>query len=191
MADIKNKTIKIIGVPMDLGASRRGTDMGPSALRIAGLGDKLRQLGLEVGREEDIAVPAMETRSAEDSEARYKPQILEVCTQLAHRTREIMDQGDFPLVLGGDHSIAMGTVAGVAAHYREKSESIGLLWFDAHGEKLLLPLVSPPISKPMLWHPLGWVLQLSPSEMIDHWKVTSCGSPLLLTFSSTAQLIEQ
>ncbi len=142
MVNIKDKTINIIGVPMDLGASRRGTDMGPSALRIAGLGDKLRQLGLEVGREEDIAVPAMETRSTQDSEARYKPQILEVCTQLAHRTREIMDQGDFPLVLGGDHSIAMGTVAGVAAHFREKSESVGLLWFDAHGD-MNIPGVSP------------------------------------------------
>ena len=82
MSDLSNKTIKIIGVPMDLGASRRGTDMGPSALRIAGLGDKIRQLGLEVGREEDIPVPAMETRPVEDSNARYKPQILDVCTQL-------------------------------------------------------------------------------------------------------------
>ncbi|NND45980.1 MAG: arginase [Xanthomonadales bacterium] len=134
MIDIENKTIKIIGVPMDLGASRRGTDMGPSALRIAGLGQQIRKLGLNVGREEDIAVPAMETRIEEDSHARYKPQILRVCQQLAQRTREIMDEGDFPLVLGGDHSIAMGTVSGVASHFHEKNESVGLLWFDAHGD---------------------------------------------------------
>ena len=119
---------------MDLGASRRGTDMGPSALRIAGLGRKIRDLGLAVDREEDIAVPAMETYSTENSSARFKPQVLEVCERLAQRTLEIMDAGDFPLVLGGDHSIAMGTVSGVAAHFRQNSESLGLLWFDAHGD---------------------------------------------------------
>jgi len=142
MTQIQDKTIKIIGVPMDLGASRRGTDMGPSALRIAGLGRKLRGLGLTVDREEDIPVPAMETRTAEDSKARYKPQILEVCTQLAVRTRDILGEGHFPLVLGGDHSIAMGTVSGVSAHLREQSESLGLLWFDAHGD-MNIPGVSP------------------------------------------------
>lgn len=134
MIEIKNKTIKIIAVPMDLGASRRGTDMGPSALRIAGLGQHIRGLGLNVGREEDIAVPAMETRLEEDNKARYKPQIVAVCTELAERTRQIMDEGDFPLVLGGDHSIAMGTVSGIAAHFRDQGEELGLLWFDAHGD---------------------------------------------------------
>lgn len=142
MTDIQEQTIKIIGVPMDLGASRRGTDMGPSALRIAGLGDKLRSLGLTVDREEDIAVPAMETRSAEDSEARYKPEILDVCMKLAHRTQEILVAGDFPLILGGDHSIAMGTVSGASAHFHEQSEDMGLLWFDAHGD-MNIPGVSP------------------------------------------------
>ena len=121
-------------MPMDLGASRRGTDMGPSALRIAGLGKHIRALGLQVAREEDIAVPAMETRMDEDNQARYKPQILAVCEQLAQRTREIMAEGDFPLVLGGDHSIAMGTVSGIAAHFRDQGENLGLLWFDAHGD---------------------------------------------------------
>jgi arginase len=142
MIDITEKTIKIIGVPMDLGASRRGTDMGPSALRIAGLGRKLRQLGHEVDREEDIAVPAMETRTTSDSKARYKPEILDVCTKLALRTQQILSENNFPLILGGDHSIAMGTVSGVSAHYREQSQDIGLLWFDAHGD-MNIPSVSP------------------------------------------------
>jgi arginase len=128
------RTIRIIGVPMDLGASRRGTDMGPSALRIAGLGARLRGIGYEVAREEDIQVPAMETRDFVDIRARYKPQILEVCAQLAEQTRAILDAGDFPLVLGGDHSIAMGTVSGVAAHFHAREERLGLLWFDAHGD---------------------------------------------------------
>jgi len=137
-----DKTIKIIGVPMDLGASRRGTDMGPSALRIAGLGAAIRAMGYTVEQEEDINVPAMETRALEDSKARYKPQILSVCTELAIRVKELMEEGVFPLVLGGDHSIAMGTVSGVAAYFRERGEDMGLIWFDAHGD-MNIPGVSP------------------------------------------------
>jgi len=139
---IPDKIIKIIGVPMDLGASRRGTDMGPSALRIAGLGAAIRAMGYTVEQEEDISVPAMETRALEDSKARYKPQILSVCTELAERVKELMSEGVFPLVLGGDHSIAMGTVSGVTAYYRERGEEMGLIWFDAHGD-MNIPGVSP------------------------------------------------
>jgi arginase len=127
---------------MDLGASRRGTDMGPSALRIAGLGAAIRAMGYTVEQEEDIFVPAMETRALEDNKARYKPQILSVCTELAGRVKELMDEGVFPLVIGGDHSIAMGTVSGVAAHFRERGEEMGLIWFDAHGD-MNIPGVSP------------------------------------------------
>ena len=136
------KTIRIIAVPMDLGASRRGTDMGPSALRIAGLGAAIRAMGYQLAREEDIAVPAMETRSVEDSNTRFKPQILSVCTKLGERVKEIMGDGQFPLVIGGDHSIAMGTVAGAAAHFRDRDEEMGLIWFDAHGD-MNVPGVSP------------------------------------------------
>lgn len=142
MTTSSDRTIRIIGVPLDLGASRRGTDVGPSALRIAGLGQQLRRMGYTVAREEDIPAPAMETGTPEDLKARFKPQILEVCTRLAERVLSILDQGDFPLVLGGDHSIAMGTFAGTSAHYRARGESVGLLWFDAHGD-MNIPGVSP------------------------------------------------
>lgn len=134
MTTSADRTIRIIGVPLDLGASRRGTDVGPSALRIAGLGGQLRRMGYTVAREEDIPAPAMETGTPEDVKARFKPQILEVCTQLADRVKTILDEGDFPLVLGGDHSIAMGTFAGTSAHHRDRGEKVGLLWFDAHGD---------------------------------------------------------
>ena len=137
-----DKIIRIIGVPMDHGASRRGTDMGPSALRIAGLGAAIRKMGHQLEREEDIAVDAMETRSVEDTKARFKPQILSVCTELAGRVKEILNDGEFPLVIGGDHSIAMGTVSGAAAHFREKGQEMGLIWFDAHGD-MNIPGVSP------------------------------------------------
>jgi len=137
-----DKTVRIIGVPMDLGASRRGTDMGPSALRICGLGAAIQDIGYTLAQEEDIAVPAMETRSAEDTAARFKPQILDVCTELAERVKTMLDNGECPLVIGGDHSIAMGTVSGAAAHYRERGEQMGLIWFDAHGD-MNIPGVSP------------------------------------------------
>ena len=128
------KPIQIIGVPLDLGASRRGTDAGPSALRIAGLGKGLRALGYEVSVEADIFVPAMETREAKNTSARFKREILEVCTELAQTTKDSLDAGKTPLVIGGDHSIAMGTVAGVSAHFAARKEDIGLIWFDAHGD---------------------------------------------------------
>jgi arginase len=142
MTRIADRTIRIIGVPLDLGASRRGTDVGPSALRIAGLGAALRRLGYDVAREEDIPAPAMETRSVEDESARYQPQILEVCTRLAERVESVLADGDFPLVLGGDHSIAIGTVAGTASHCRAREQRLGLIWFDAHGD-MNVPGVSP------------------------------------------------
>jgi arginase len=134
MKRVTEREIRIIGVPLDLGASRRGTDVGPSALRIAGLGAQLRRLGFAVAREDDIPAPAMETRTVEDEKARYKPQILEVCTQLATEVKRHLEDGAFPLVLGGDHSIAMGTFAGTSAYFRDRDESAGLLWFDAHGD---------------------------------------------------------
>jgi len=137
-----DKTVRIIGVPMDLGASRRGTDMGPSALRIAGLGAAISDMGYKLAREEDIFVPAMETRPPEDVKARFKPQILTVCTELADRVKDLMGNGEFPLIIGGDHSIAMGTVSGLAAHFRERNEEMGLIWFDAHGD-MNIPGVSP------------------------------------------------
>lgn len=133
---VTRRPIRILGVPMDLGASRRGTDMGPSALRNAGLGPALRELGYEVAREEDVYVPGMETRdlSEDDGSRRFKKEILHVCTRLAARVEKMLDDGGVPLVLGGDHSIGMGTVTGVAAHFRKRQQEIGLIWFDAHAD---------------------------------------------------------
>lgn len=134
MNELTQKTVRIVGVPLDLGASRRGTDMGPSALRIAGLGAALRRLGYRVAREEDIPAPAMETRSTENRDARFKAEILDVCNTLAIKVKSIMQDNEFPLIIGGDHSIAMGTVSGVSSHYRDQNKKIGLIWFDAHGD---------------------------------------------------------
>ncbi len=132
-----HNTIQIIGVPLDLGASRRGTDAGPSALRVAGLRDKLRNMGYEVALDQDINVPQMETQDESvhnKSSARYKHEILKVCTDLANTTFSALERGHFPLITGGDHSVAMGSVSATSHFHREQGQDIGLLWFDAHGD---------------------------------------------------------
>jgi arginase len=138
----RSKAIRIVGVPMDYGASRRGTDMGPSALRIAGVAPALRKMGYRVDREQDIAVPAMETRAEVDKQARFREEILTACSELSETVKRILAADAMPLVFGGDHSIAMGTVAGVAGYLREKEQKLGLIWFDAHGD-MNIPGVSP------------------------------------------------
>ncbi len=129
-----SKSVRILAVPIDLGASRRGTDAGPSAMRVAGLNGAIARLGHTVAGDVDIDVPAMETRKEKSDSARFLDEILEVCTNLAVQTRAALAAGDVPLIIGGDHSLAMGSVAGVAAHYRERGEDIGLLWIDAHAD---------------------------------------------------------
>ena len=135
MASLSQRPVRIVGVPMDLGANRRGTDLGPSALRVVKVGAALRALGFEVQREQDIPVPAMETRlSFGDEHARFQAEILQVCIALADCVGVALADGTTPLVFGGDHSIAMGTVAGVARHFLAQQQEIGLVWFDAHGD---------------------------------------------------------
>jgi len=138
----QNRPVHIIGVPLDLGASRRGTDAGPSALRVAGLRRAIAKLGYEVTVESDIQVPTMETRESSRLAARFKDEILEVCTSVAETSLKTMQAGQIPLVIGGDHSIAMGTVSGVSAYFAEKNADIGLIWFDAHAD-MNLPGTSP------------------------------------------------
>ncbi len=127
-------TVRLVGVPMDLGAGRRGVDMGPSAIRIAGVGEKLRRMGFDVHDDGDVGVPSPETRDVHDSRARYLPAIYHVCNRLRLRVRRSMDAGEIPLVLGGDHSIAIGTVGGVAEHFRDTGRKVGLIWVDAHAD---------------------------------------------------------
>ena len=136
------KPVHIVNVPLDLGASRRGTDAGPSAFRIAGLRNAISGMGYTISEETDIPVPIMETRQLEDSNARFKDEILSVCVQLAEQTKDILDRGETPLVIGGDHSIAMGTVSGASAHFRQEGKKVGLIWFDAHGD-MNLPETTP------------------------------------------------
>jgi len=134
--------ISIVGVPMDLGADRRGVDMGPSALRYADLNERLQGLGCDVEDLGDLDVIIPETRHFGDPHAKYLKEIADACAHLANLVLEILQQGRTPLVLGGDHSIAAGTVSGVAESFRREDKKIGLLWFDAHAD-FNTPEISP------------------------------------------------
>src|SRR5258708_36165001 len=130
--NIAPKKIRVIGVPLDLGQSRRGVDMGPSAVRVAGLEARLEELG-HVGEDAgNISVAIAEQKKAGDPSAKYLKEITATCTKNAELVIKTLEAGMIPLVLGGDHSVAAGTVAGVAEFYRRQNHKIGLIWIDAH-----------------------------------------------------------
>jgi len=132
--ETRQRHIEIIGAPIDLGAGRRGVDMGPSAIRIADLEARLERLGHRVMDFGDIDVMIPETLEIGSPALRYKPAILAACDALRREVERSLAEGRTPLVLGGDHSVAIGSVAGVSRHFRSRGESIGVLWFDAHGD---------------------------------------------------------
>jgi arginase len=156
--------IRIIGVPMDLGASRRGVDMGPSALRVAGLQSRLKQLGHHVEDIGNVSVKQAEEMHYGDKKAKYLSEILETCTGLAEMVQKSLDDGMIPLVLGGDHSIAIGSISGVSAHFHKKQKSIGYIWLDAHGD-MNTPDSSP--SGNVHGMPLASVMGYGPPEMTE------------------------
>jgi len=129
------KPVHLIGVPLDLGAGRRGVDMGPSAFRIAGIGDQLAALGCTVVDKGDLPTPIPETQRPADKKKKYIRDIAKVCQRLYDRASKSLDEGAFPLVLGGDHSLATGSVAASADWLRRSSSKpLGLIWVDAHGD---------------------------------------------------------
>ena len=136
------KPVHVIGVPLDLGADRRGVDMGPSALRIAGLGDRIAALGYPVSDGGNLAAPVRETRDPGDPGKKYIVDIAGVCMRLFDIVAASLTAGAVPVVLGGDHSLAAGSVAAAAAGARQRNERLGLLWIDAHGD-MNTPATSP------------------------------------------------
>jgi len=156
--------IRIIGVPMDLGASRRGVDMGPSALRVAGLQSRLKQLGRQVEDSGNVSVPQAEEQPYGEKKARYLEEIAQTCKSLADMVRKALDEDMLPLVLGGDHSIAVGTIAGAAAHFNKKGKRIGVIWLDAHGD-MNTPESSP--SGNVHGMPLASIMGYGPPELTE------------------------
>lgn len=121
-------------MPMDLGQGRRGVDMGPSAIRYAGLANALRDIGYRVSDEGDLTIRTQEEQRIQDQRAKYLPEITRAVSLLAVKVERAMQKGHFPLVLGGDHSIAIGTISGAASFARKQGKTIGVLWIDAHGD---------------------------------------------------------
>ena len=129
-----SQKVRIIGVPMDLGQSRRGVDMGPSALRGAGLQAAIKKLGLTVEDIGNVEVKQPEEMPIGEKRAKYLQEIAETCGDIAKTVDKCLHEGFLPLVLGGDHSIAVGVAAGVSSFYRQQKKDIGYIWLDAHGD---------------------------------------------------------
>jgi arginase len=128
------RKVAMVGVPMSLGIGHRGVDLGPTAVRIAGLQEKVVKLGLKFEDRGDVEVPQPASREPLDPSARFAPEIAGSCRSLRKRVEDILAAEAFPLVVGGDHSIAVGTVAAISSFHHRRGRKIGLLWFDAHGD---------------------------------------------------------
>lgn len=172
--------IHVLGVPMDLGSGRRGVDMGPSAIRIAGVAGRLAELGHKVVDDGDVVIKNMEELKVGDTHARYLSEIARASGVIARKVERIMAPGHFPLVLGGDHSIAIGTVSGIAAIARGKGKKLGLLWVDAHGD-INTPDTSP--TGNIHGMPLAAILGYGASEL------TSVAGPFPKVDSSNVALV--
>jgi len=134
MSEPAETVLRLIGVPLDLGAGRRGVDMGPSALRIAGIAEVFQRLGYRVEDAGNISVPQRETLPVGAEGLRYLDPIAEVCRGLYDATAAALQAGSLPITLGGDHSLAVGSVAAAADFARARGERMGLIWLDAHGD---------------------------------------------------------
>jgi arginase len=134
MAAGEIKTIQVIGFPMDLGADRRGVDLGPAAIRIAGLLETVAALGYRVEDAGDIAVRVKERSTRDNPHLKYLDDIVGSCEALARRVENALFKGQFPMVIGGDHSMAIGTIAGVASYCRKNGKTPGVIWIDAHAD---------------------------------------------------------
>jgi arginase len=164
ISTVAPKKIRVIGVPLDLGQSRRGVDMGPSAVRVAGLEARLEALGHRVEDAGNVAVAIAEMKKEGDPHAKYLKEITATCLKEAELVLKTLEQGMVPLVIGGDHSVAAGTVSGVAEFHRRQNAKIGLIWIDAHGD-LNTPETSP--SGNVHGMPLAAILGLGPPELAN------------------------
>ena len=134
MKSIPKQNVSIIGFPMDLGADRRGVDMGPSALRIAGLQTKLESLGYKVDDNGDIKIEIMERQKIRNPRLKYLDEIIKTSKLLADKVEKVLEKGNFPLCIGGDHSMALGTISGIASYCEKRKHKLGVIWIDAHSD---------------------------------------------------------
>ncbi len=171
---ITPKKIRVIGVPLDLGQTRRGVDMGPSAVRVAGLEARLEALGHKVEDAGNVSVAIAEQKKAGDPAAKYLKEITSTCQKEAELVIKTLEAGEIPFVIGGDHSVAAGTVSGVAEFHRRRNEKIGLLWIDAHSD-INTPDTSP--SGNVHGMPLSAIMGLGPAELVNMFGFTPKVAP--------------
>src|SRR5256714_793442 len=130
----EGKRVSILGVPLSFGQSMAGVDMGPSAMRVAGLTKRIKKLGYEVKDLEDLEIDETQSTPAPTEKLKYLAEIQEVCERLAIEIEKIVDAGELPITLGGDHSIAIGSLSGIANAFRKRDETLGLIYLDAHAD---------------------------------------------------------
>ena len=159
---MRQSHIAIIGAPLDLGQGRRGVDMGPSAMRVANLNARVASLGYTVEDLGNVPVEQAEALHEGDASARYLPQIAATCGRLAALVEQALSRGSVPLVLGGDHSVAVGTASGVSQYSRGRNRTAGLIWLDAHAD-MNMPASSP--SGNVHGMPLACILGMGPPEL--------------------------
>src|SRR5579864_2125337 len=159
---MRQSHIAIIGAPLDLGQDRRGVDMGPSAIRVANLNKRLTALGYHVEDLGNVPVDQPESLPEGPARAKYLPQIAAACKRLADMVEKALAKKKVPVVLGGDHSVAAGTVAGVSRHWRRKKQEIGVIWVDAHAD-MNTPETSP--SGNVHGMPLACCIGVGPKEL--------------------------
>ena len=159
---MRQSHIAIIGAPLDLGQGRRGVDMGPSAMRVANLNARVASLGYTVEDLGNVAVEQAEALPEGDASAKYLPQITATCARLAALVEQALSRGSVPLVLGGDHSVAVGTASGVSQYFRRREQTAGLIWLDAHAD-MNTPASSP--SGNVHGMPLACILGMGPPEL--------------------------
>lgn len=163
---MQKENVTIIGFPIDLGAGRRGVDMGPSALRIANLKQRLESLGYFVNDDGDINVQIAEKQKIKNPKMKYLDEILKTSKILADRVERTLEKGDFPLCIGGDHSMALGTIGGISAYCRKRKLRLGVIWIDAHSD-MNTDLTTP--SGNIHGMPLAASLGLGNSELVNFY----------------------
>lgn len=163
-SELKGKAVRILGVPLAHGCGAAGVDLGPPALRVARLDQRIEQLGYEVRDSGDMRMARSKTIPAPGDKARYLSEISSVCVELAAETRQALACGELPIILGGDHSIAVGSISGVASHFRDPRKSIGLIWFDAHAD---MNTPETTLSGNVHGMPLAALLGYGPPELTD------------------------
>lgn len=132
--DFSRRVIEVIGVPLDLGANIRGANMGPSELRNAKLHEKLLALSLSIIDDGDLVIPLRHSLPENEHEEKFLTSISKICTDLSSKVHHALTQGRIPLSLGGDHSLAIGSISGASRFFREQNKEFGLIWFDAHAD---------------------------------------------------------